>query len=173
MMMMMMMMVVVMMVMVKAFKRHTKIFQNFLFCSFFLQNIFLVFCICFFAPQGTIPWRASSISGLTAAVDNQTLALERGGPWRRKIALSRALGKFPAMFLAKILSKICPKFFQNFSKIISKIFPKLFPKFFQNYFQVLPKFLPKFLPIFFQQLNLRTNIFLAKILATLGCNTLQ
>ena len=101
-----------------AFRRHTKKYLNFLFCSFFFAKYFLIFCICFFDPQGTIPWRASSISGLTAAVDNQTLALG-GGSLEEEDRSFTGIGEISSNIFSQnivyFFFKFFPKFFKNFS----------------------------------------------------------
>ena len=111
-------------------------------CSLPSKNKWNIFCS-FFDLQQMTTQRAGSISGLTAAVDDQALVLE--GPKERKTALAGWLGKtmgiyissmrhchdftniFCQSFCQSFCQNFCYFFFQSFSRKFSKVLPKLLP----------------------------------------------
>ena len=115
--------------------------SNFFGCARFSQkNKWNIFCS-FFDLQQMTTQRAGSISGLTAAVDDQASVLE--GPKERKTALAGCLGKNMGIYISSMrhchdftnifCQSFCQSFCQNFCQNFFKVFPVSFPKYCQNY----------------------------------------
>ena len=128
---------------IKAFKRHTKFFQNVSLSSYVFTNIFHFLVYISLIHRG--PYRGEQARSQAW----QQPWIIKHWPWGAlgggRSLLHGHWGNFQQYFQPKYCPKFFQNYFQNFSKIISKIISKIFAKIISK---IIFKYLQNFAKIF-------------------------